>query len=168
MTLVGFPPVSDADLMRLGELNPGWSFERDDEGAIVLSPTSSQSGASSIEAAGQLLLWRSTAGGRVFDSSTGFRLSTGAVRCPDASWIDHDRGEAARAKPNDFVSGVPDIAVEIFSPSDVWPELTAKIEMYVREGCTYAIAIDPLSQRMFEAGMAPAGFTLDLEAIRNS
>jgi heme/copper-type cytochrome/quinol oxidase subunit 1 len=50
MTLVGFPPVTDAVLMQLSEMNHGWSFERDDEGAIEVTPTPWKSGGSSREA----------------------------------------------------------------------------------------------------------------------
>jgi Uma2 family endonuclease len=167
MTLVGFPAVTDADLMRLGNLNPGWSFERDDEGGIVVSPTSWQSGACSVAATQQLSAWAAAgAAGCVFDSSTGFRLSTNAVRSPDASWVRQERIDAARVShPDDFFPGAPDIAIEIASASDQWSHLTAKITMYVREGSAYAVVIDPRQRRIFAAGTAPAGFVLDIDAI---
>lgn len=167
MTLVGFPPVSDAGLIRLGELNPGWHFERDDEGATEVTPTSWQSGSSSAEALGQLRSWSIAGpGGRVMDSSTGFKMSTNAVRCPDASWVQQSRVDAAlTSHANDFFPGAPDIAIEIASPSDVWSNLTAKIEMYIREGSRYAVAVDPRSGRCFELGTPPFGFRIDIEAI---
>jgi Uma2 family endonuclease len=170
MTLVGFPPVSDAVLMRLGEMNPGWSFERDDEGAIEVSPTSWKSGGSSVRAVVQLTAWADgNGGGRAFDSSTGFRLSTDAVRCPDAAWVSQERLESARSThPNDFFPGAPDIAIEIASPSDVWARVTAKIEMYMREGTTYAVAIDVQGGRVYETGTPPPGLALDFDAIREA
>ena len=53
MNLVGFPHVSDEELVRLGELNSGWSFERDDDGTTIMSPTNTPGGARSAEALGQ-------------------------------------------------------------------------------------------------------------------
>ena len=167
MTLVGFPPVSDGDLMRLGDLNPGWSFERDDEGAITVSPTSWKGGAASSEATRQL--WVSVkagAGGLVLESSTGFRMSTNAIRSPDASWVSQERfAAAAVSHPDDFYPGAPDVAIEIASPSDQWALVCAKIEMYAREGTTYAVALDPRTALVFALGRLPRGITLDLEAI---
>jgi Uma2 family endonuclease len=167
MTLVGFPPFSDAGLMRLGALNPGWIIERDDEGAIAVSPTSYKTGKAAVEAALQLRRWCDAGqGGGVVDSSTGFKMSTGAVRSPDASWVSKARDEAYSAlNRDDFFPGPPDISIEIASPSDFWKDLTRKIEMYVREGSVYAIAIDPRSGERFERGTPPAGFVIDVEAI---
>ena len=104
--------------------------------------------------------------GIVFDSSTGFRMSTNAVRSPDASWVRQERIDAARiSHPDDFFPGAPDIAIEIAAPSDQWSHVTAKVTMYVREGSAYAVAIDPRRRRIFTPGTAPAGFALDSEAI---
>ena len=38
ITIQGFPPVDDAALVRLSDLNEGWSFERDDDGNILVAP----------------------------------------------------------------------------------------------------------------------------------
>ena len=108
MTLVGFLPATDAVLVRLGEMNPGWSFERDDEGAIEVSPTSWKSGDASTEALRQLGAFGERAGGRAFDSSTGFSMSTKAVRSPDASWVRQERLDAARVShPDEFFRAPP-------------------------------------------------------------
>ena len=170
MTLVGFPPVSDADLMKLGELNPGWHFERDDEGSIAVSPTSWKSGAASVEASFQLRRWAAAgAGGLVLDASTGFRLRTNAVRCPDAAWVSQERVDDAEiSDPNGFFPGAPDVAIEIASPSDQWSLLIAKMKMFIRYGTSYAIAIDCRQNRIFELGSPPRGLCLDLDAIRRA
>jgi len=167
MVLVGFPPVSDEDLVRLGELNPGWSFERDDDGATIVSPTNTQGGARSGEALFQLAAWaRAGPGGVVYDSSTGFTMSTGAVRCPDAAWLSRERIDAlpAEAKTG-FWRACPDVVVEVASEWDAWTDLVAKIDMYDREGARYAIAIDPLRRRIYERGEAPPGLRFDVNAI---
>jgi hypothetical protein len=51
-----------------------------------MSPTYTDSGARSAEALAQLAAWRArtAAGGKLFDSSTGFRMSTGLVLDFDA------------------------------------------------------------------------------------
>jgi len=170
MNLVGFPHVSDEELVRLGELNPGWSFERDDDGTTTMSPTNTAGGSRSAEALGQLRDWaRSGAGGTVYDASTGFTMSTGAVRCPDASWISPERLAALAPKARTgFWRICPDVVVEVASESDIWGDLTRKIDMYAREGARYAIAIDPISRRIYERGEAPPRLIFDVDAIANA
>jgi hypothetical protein len=66
--------MSDQELEKLGQLNPGWSFERDD-GSILMSPTHSEGGAHSAEALIQLAYWRGrTAAG------VNLRLENGACK----------------------------------------------------------------------------------------
>jgi Uma2 family endonuclease len=45
---------SDYDLQLLASANPGWQFERSDDGALLVSPTATPGGAKSGEAFAQL------------------------------------------------------------------------------------------------------------------
>jgi Uma2 family endonuclease len=164
---VVFSPVSDEELVRLSSRNPGWRFERDDDGTTIVSPNYSEGGAKSGEAYGQLRDFaRSGAGGRAFDASAGFTLASGAVRSPDASWLSPER--IAQTPPHRrvrFWRVCPDVVVEVASPTDAWADVCAKIDMYVREGATYAIALDPETRRIYERGIPPRGLALDAAAI---
>ena len=164
---VVFPPVSDEELVRLSDRNPGWQFERDDDGATLVSPNSTEGSAQSGEAFGQLRDYvRSGAGGRAFESSAGFTLSTRAVRSPDASWISPER---IAATPEEHRVGFwrvcPDVVIEVASPSDRWSYVCKKIDMYAREGARYAGAFNPATRDTYERGTPPAGLTLDVDAI---
>nr|WP_275414314.1 Uma2 family endonuclease [Spirulina major] len=54
---------------------------------------------------------------RGFDSSTGFCLSNGAKRSPDASWICRERWESLTPEERrKFAPICPDFVVELLSP----------------------------------------------------
>jgi hypothetical protein len=59
--------VSDVDLMRIGADNPGYRFEREEDGSLVVSPTSTKGGAKSGEAFVQLYLYAKRVGGKAND-----------------------------------------------------------------------------------------------------
>jgi Uma2 family endonuclease len=71
--------------------------------------------------------------GRIYPGNTGFRLSNNTVRCPDVAFVRQERVEAIRSKG--FARGVPDLAVEIFSPSDNVRQLMRKVKQYLAAGC---------------------------------
>ncbi|HEY4364832.1 MAG TPA: Uma2 family endonuclease [Bryobacteraceae bacterium] len=71
--------------------------------------------------------------GRVYPGNTGFRLSDDTVRCPDVAFVRGERVESVRSKG--FARGVPDLAVEIFSPSDNVRQLMRKVKQYLAAGC---------------------------------
>jgi len=58
--------------------------------------------------------------------------------------------------------------IEILSASDAWSELLVKLDDYLRNGATYAVAIDPLERRHAVRGTSPAGFALDPLAIADA
>ena len=71
--------------------------------------------------------------GRVYCGDSGFRLSTGTVRAPDVAFVRQERIESLKGKG--FAKGAPDLAVEIFSPSDSVPQLMRKVKQYFTAGC---------------------------------
>jgi Uma2 family endonuclease len=108
------PSVSDLDLMRISSDNPGWQIERADDGALLVSPTSTPGGAKSAEALVQLALYAKRAGGKPFDSSTGFKTPGGGVVSPDASWVSAERA-AQHAADDGYWATMPDIVIEVAS-----------------------------------------------------
>jgi Uma2 family endonuclease len=71
--------------------------------------------------------------GRVYAADTGFRLRSDTVRAPDVAFVRRERVESIRSKG--FAKGVPDLAVEIFSPSDNVRQLMRKVKQYFAAGC---------------------------------
>ena len=71
--------------------------------------------------------------GRVYTSDTGFRLRDDTVRAPDVAFVRRERVESVRSKG--FAKGVPDLAVEIFSPYDNVRQLMRKVKQYFAAGC---------------------------------
>ncbi len=101
------PFVSDLDLMRISRANPGYRFEREEDGTVIVSPTSTIGGAKSGEA---------------FAVGPGLR-----VYCPDASWVSQPRIEAQVGTETEdgFWPISPDVAIEAKSRTDDW-RATAK------------------------------------------
>lgn len=81
--------ISETDLEQLCQENPEARLETNPQGQlIIMSPTGSESGKFNISLAAQVWNWNDRSKlGIVFDSSTGFKLSNGAVRSPDVSWV---------------------------------------------------------------------------------
>lgn len=71
--------------------------------------------------------------GRIYVADTGFRLRSDTVRAPDVAFVRRERVESLRSKG--FAKGVPDLAVEIFSPSDNVRQLMRKVKQYFAAGC---------------------------------
>ncbi len=113
--------ISDSDFEHLCASNPELKLETDASGnLIVMSPTGSESGKRNLSLAFQIELWnRQSQLGITFDSSTGFKLSNGAVRSPDVSWIEITRWDSLTAKQKrGFAPIDPDFVIELMSPTD--------------------------------------------------
>ncbi|NJK58020.1 MAG: Uma2 family endonuclease [Pleurocapsa sp. SU_5_0] len=139
--------ISDRDFEQLCADNPEAKFETTKEGKlIVMSPTGSQSGKFNMSLAFQVELWNRKAGkpGVVFDSSTGFKLSNGATRSPDVSWIELDRWNSLTARQQrGFAPIDPDFVIELMSPTDELLELQQKMSEYINCGVRLGWLINP-------------------------
>ena len=85
------PPAIDMSreqFFQLCQVNRDLRIERNAEGSIaVMTPTGGETGARNGLVVAALYRWAEEDGtGVAFDSSTGFELSNGAVRAPDAAW----------------------------------------------------------------------------------
>ena len=85
--------ISDDFIYALSQAIPEYSFERDENGSLIVAPNHTDGGAKSGEPYYHLRRWqeRTRSGGRAFDASSGFLLPTSALRAPDASWISEER-----------------------------------------------------------------------------
>jgi Uma2 family endonuclease len=145
------PKVTDELLEQLCRENPETKLETNAQGQlIVMSPTGSLTGDRNLELAFQVKLWnKKTLLGKVFDSSTGFKLSNGAVRSPDVSWIALAGWNALTEKQQrGFAPIDPDFVIELMSPTDNLDELQQKMSEYMSCGVKLGWLINPDAERV--------------------
>jgi Uma2 family endonuclease len=159
--------VDDDDLVRVSEENPGYQFEREEDGTLTVSPTFTLGGGQSGRAYYQLETYARSAGGAAFDSNAGFEIGPRrAIKSPDASWVSENRIDAlTQIQRARFWPLSPDVAIEVNSSSDDFRDTVAKIEFYMKHGTRYAVAIDPTTREVVELGVPPDGLVLDFDRI---
>jgi Uma2 family endonuclease len=138
--------ISDRELEMLTSNNPDLKFETDAQGKLVImSPTGSLTGELNGNLFFQIKLWNNqTLLGKVFDSSTGFKLSNGAVRSPDVSWIAINRWNSLNDKQKrGFAPIDPDFVIELLSPSDDLVKTQQKMNEYISCGVKLGWLINP-------------------------
>jgi Uma2 family endonuclease len=142
--------LTDEQFFELCSANRDLRFERSADGElIIMAPTGWGTGNKNAELSIDLGIWNRQAGlGKVFDSSTGFRLPNGADRSPDASWVSKDRLEALNPDPAKFLPLAPDFVVELRSQSDTLKPLQTKMQEYIDNGVRLGWLIDPKNQRV--------------------
>ena len=126
------------------QLNKELRIERSSKGDIsIMSPTGLNSGGRELELNRQLGNWaRENGGGIAYGSSTGFTLSNGAVRSPDAAWVSHARLKKMTASQLDkFAPVCPEFVIELKSPSDRISDLKAKMQEYIDNGALLGLLI---------------------------
>jgi len=149
--------LTDEDIRDLSTRNPGLQIEQAASGELILTPTGAEAGRREIVLGAQLYNWAVAQGmGLSFGPSTGFRLSDGSLRSPDASWVRRDRWAALTpAQREGFAPLCPDAVFEIRSRSDSLSDLREKMRVYLANGARLAVLIDPVLR----------GFTFDLRPI---
>ncbi|QHG15560.1 Uma2 family endonuclease [Nostoc sp. ATCC 53789] len=128
--------MTDEQFFDFCQMNRDLRIERNKFGEIsIMPPTGGTTGNRGGNIFGQLWVWsEQDSTGITFDSSTGFKLSTGANRSPDASWIKLERWNSLSPKQQEkFVPICPDFVVELKSPSDNLQTLKEKMEEYMNE-----------------------------------
>jgi Uma2 family endonuclease len=180
--------LSQDEFMELCQDNPELKFERTSNGQIIIMPnTGGRTGDLNSEINMQLRIWnKSVHLGKVFDSSTSFRLPNGAVRSLDAAWVAKARWESlSEREQRQFPPLCPDFVIELRSESDLLKELHQKItDDWIGNGCRLAWLIDAdaetvyvyrpdaemqivqgFQQRLSAADVLP-GFELDLSQLQ--
>jgi Uma2 family endonuclease len=128
--------MTDEQFFEFCQVNRDLRIERNKFGELVIMPpTGSETGNREINISGQLWVWSEQDGtGITFSSSTGFKLSTGAERSPDASWIKLERWNSLSPEQQQkFAPICPDFVVELKSPSDNLQTFKEKMEEYMNE-----------------------------------
>ncbi|AFZ51622.1 Uma2 family endonuclease [Dactylococcopsis salina] len=143
--------LNDEQFCQLSQANPELKLERSPQGnLIIMSPTGGETGNKNAELIGEFIIWnREKKQGKVFDSSTGFKLPNGAIRSPDVAWIEQIRWEQLSAESRQtFPNLAPDFILELKSATDRLSTLQAKLEEYVENGVKLAWLINPTEKQV--------------------
>jgi Uma2 family endonuclease len=138
--------LTDEQFYQLCVANKEWRLELTAEGElIIMPPTGGESGIRNADLTTDLNLWnRQTRLGKVFDSSTEFRLPSGSKRSPDVSWVIRSRWEALSPEQRKrFPPLSPDFVIELRSETDSLEELRSKMREYRDNGVRLGWLIDP-------------------------
>lgn len=177
--------LTDEQFYQLCIHNPDLNIERNRQGVLIfMPPVGGESGNREIELGIDIGLWnRQTGLGKVFSSSTIFRLPIGSSRSPDVAWIENSRWQAlAPEQRQKFPPIAPDFVIELRSRTDDLPTLQDKMQEYIDSGVRLAWLVDPQLQQVeiYRPGQAPEprplptelsdetvlpGFTLHLDAF---
>ncbi|MEW6745820.1 MAG: Uma2 family endonuclease [Planctomycetota bacterium] len=87
--------------------------------------------------------------GKVFGSSMGFALPTGDTLSPDVAFVSNQRlADGPAPEEGRFLRTVPDLVVEILSPSTQDRDRTEKRSIYRRSGVREYWIVDPRSREV--------------------
>ena len=128
------------DLLQMPE--DGYKYELVD-GEIVASPTGmyhSEVSARIIHLI-QQALDRSPIG-KVYSSDVGIHLPDGNVRSPDVCFVRTEKLPAGKS-PDSFGQMIPDLVVEVLSPSDIPRRIADKIGEYLGHGVPLVWLVNP-------------------------
>ncbi|MFM6017388.1 MAG: Uma2 family endonuclease, partial [Dolichospermum sp.] len=146
---LNIPPtvnLTDEQFYQLCIANEPWKLELTHTGElIIMPPTGGESGIRNSDITTNLTMWnRQTKLGKVFDSSTEFKLPSGAYRCPDAAWVKLARWDAlSKEEKRRFPPLCPDFVVELRSETDSLEKLRTKMREYENNGALLGWLIDP-------------------------
>jgi len=97
--------------------------------------------------------------GIVFDSSVGYDLPSGDTLEPDVSFVSHERFDATPpARPDDFLRAVPNLVVEVLSPSTAQRDRTEKKALYEQHGVDEYWIVDGHDRAVTVFSLGPHGF----------
>ncbi|WOD38195.1 Uma2 family endonuclease [Nodosilinea sp. E11] len=141
--------LTDDQFYRLCEANPTTPLERSASGALVImSPVDGESGEREADLITDLALWnRQTKLGKVFSSSTLFKLPGGGDRSPDVAWVELSRWNTLTPdEQTGFPPICPDFVIELRSKTDTLPPLKDKMQEYLSSGLRLGWLINPQGQ----------------------
>ncbi|MEP0872297.1 Uma2 family endonuclease [Trichocoleus desertorum AS-A10] len=143
--------ITDEQFYELCQANPDVKLERSVAGElIVMAPTGGETGSYNSEINADFVIWnRQTRLGKVFDSSTCFKLPQGGDRSPDVAWVALQRWNAlSPEQQRKFPPIAPDFVLELLSPTDSLEKTQAKMQEYMRSGVRLGWLIDRDNRRV--------------------
>jgi Uma2 family endonuclease len=129
--------LTDEQFFQLCQDNRDLRLERNARGdLIIMPPTGGETSNSNASLTAQVWNWNNVYKlGKVFDSSTGFKLPNGADRSPDVSWISIEKWNALTEPQKErFLPLCPDFVVKLLSPSDDLKTTQEKMREYLDNG----------------------------------
>ncbi len=129
--------MTDEQFFQLCRSNPDLKFERSSRGdLVIMPPTGGETGSRNSEVGADFVFWnRRSKLGKVFDSSTCFKLPNGADRSPDVAWVKLDRWDTLTLEQKEkFPAIAPDFVLELMSPTDSLRQTQAKMQEYMANG----------------------------------
>jgi Uma2 family endonuclease len=143
--------LTDEQFYQLCITNPDLNIERSAQGVlIVMPPVGGDSGNREMELGTDLSIWnRKTNLGKVFSSSTVFKLPDGGDRSPDAAWVELSRWQALTPEQRQkFPPIAPDFVIELRSRTDALDLLQEKMEEYMASGVRLGWLFNPQDQQV--------------------
>ena len=143
--------LTDEQFFELCQENENIRLERTAKGElIIMSPAGGETGSSNAGLTAQIWIWNQQKKlGKVFDSSTGFKLPNNANRAPDASWVKLESWDALTPEQKKkFPPICPDFVVELMSPSDSLKETQDKMKEYRDNGAVLGWLINRKSRQV--------------------
>ena len=152
---VNFPSLvqmTNEQFYEFCQANGDLRIERTANGEVIIMPPAfSDTGNRNFNIAAQLGYWTEQDGtGIGFDSSSGFTLPNGAMRSPDASWIELERWNALTdAQKASFAPICPSFVIELRSLSDRLIKLQEKMQEYIDNGTLLGWLIDRQNRKVY-------------------
>jgi Uma2 family endonuclease len=152
---VNFPSLvqmTNEQFYEFCQANGDLRIERTANGEVIIMPPAfSDTGNRNFNIAAQLGYWTEQDGtGIGFDSSAGFTLPNGAMRSPDASWIELERWNILTdAQKASFAPICPSFVIELRSSSDRLSKLQEKMQEYIDNGASLGWLIDRQNRKVY-------------------
>jgi len=84
--------------------------------------------------------------GRVMGNDTLIRISNDTTLGADVCFLSYVKYPADQRLPAGVLETVPELVIEVRSPSDLWTDALAKMIDYIRAGVTVVIILDPKTE----------------------
>ena len=144
--------INDDEFEDFCRHNPDVEIELTKEGdLVIMPPTGGETGIRNFTLIGNFFNWlEKDKSGVGFDSSTVFKLPSGAKRSPDLAWVKNEKWNALSAEEKKkFPPLCPDFVVELRSSSDSLVNLQNKMKEYIENGASLGWLIDLLERKIF-------------------
>jgi Uma2 family endonuclease len=136
------------------------------DGDLIMSPVYENHGAVCVEIITLIGVFvRRHKLGKVYDSSTGFRLTGDLLLSPDVSFVSNARLKRIRVAPEKFLAGAPDLVVEVLSPSDRMTQVIRKLDHYFEHGTKLAWLVNCRKQHVHTYTADSIEALTDLDAV---
>jgi Uma2 family endonuclease len=101
--------------------------------------------------------------GRVMSNDTLIRLSADTTRGAGVCFLSYSKRPADQRLPAGILEIVPELVVEVRSPSDLWTDAMGKMLDYIRAGVTVVVILDPKTESasVFRSGTRQDTFEKD-------